>query len=400
MNILFLTIGKIDSFDTSGSIYTDLVRKFRDENHNVFVVHPLEKRLQKQTVFEEKDNVYFLRVKTGNITKTSFIEKGISTLRLEKQFISSIKKYLSDVQFDLVLYSTPPITFNNVIKYIKLRDNAISYLLLKDIFPQNAIDLKMFSKNLMIYKYFRFKEKQLYLNSDVIGCMSEENKNYIIKNNKNIEDKVEINPNSIRIEEYNQMDNIEIESLKRQLNIPMDKLIYLYGGNLGKPQGIDFLIDVIKKNENNSKHFILIVGTGTEYTKLDNYLKVNKINNTKLIDFIPKKDFDKIVKLADVGLIFLDYRFTIPNFPSRLLTYLQNKLPVLAATDQVTDIRDTIKKGNFGYWVSSNDSEKFIQTMNKFDIPEVREKLGDNGYRYLKENYDVEVTYNAIMRHF
>ena len=400
MNILFLTIGKIDSFDTSGSIYTDLVRKFRDENHNVFVVHPLEKRLQKQTVFEEKDNVYFLRVKTGNITKTSFIEKGISTLRLENQFISSIKKYLSDVQFDLVLYSTPPITFNNVIKYIKLRDNAVSYLLLKDIFPQNAVDLKMFSKKSLFYKYFRYKEKQLYLNSDFIGCMSKENENFIIKHNDGIENKVEINPNTIRIEDFNKMDDNEIKLIKDKLNIPQDKIIFLYGGNLGKPQGIDFLIDIIEKNEMNSKHFILIVGTGTEYNKLDNYLKENSINNTKLIDFVPKKDFDKIIKLADVGLIFLDYRFTIPNFPSRLLTYLQNKLPVLAATDDVTDIKETIQEGNFGYWVPSNNPEKFVKVMDDLGERDLRIHLGENGFKYLKQNYDVEVTYQKIMRHF
>lgn len=77
------------------------------------------------------------------------IEKGISTLMIEGQFLRAIKKHFNDVTFDLVIYSTPPITFEKVILFIKERDLANSYLLLKDIFPQNALDLNMFSKKVL-----------------------------------------------------------------------------------------------------------------------------------------------------------------------------------------------------------------------------------------------------------
>lgn len=103
-----------------------------------------------------------LRVKTGKIQKTNLIEKGIATILLETQYISAIKKYLLNVKFDLVLYSTPPITFAGAVQYIKKRDGAKTYLLLKDIFPQNAVDIGMMSKSGIkgfLYRYFRAKEK-------------------------------------------------------------------------------------------------------------------------------------------------------------------------------------------------------------------------------------------------
>ena len=99
-----------------------------------------------------------------NITKTNLIEKGISTLRISSQYKSAIKKYFSDVKLDLILYSTPPITLVNCIEYVKKRDGAKTYLLLKDIFPQNAVDLGMMQKSGvkgLLYKYFRCKEKKL-----------------------------------------------------------------------------------------------------------------------------------------------------------------------------------------------------------------------------------------------
>jgi hypothetical protein len=82
----------------------------------------------------------------GNIQKTNLIEKGISTLTLESKFKRGINKYFSDIKFNLILYSTPPITLQRAVEYVKQRDNAKAYLLLKDIFPQNALDLGMLEK--------------------------------------------------------------------------------------------------------------------------------------------------------------------------------------------------------------------------------------------------------------
>ena len=89
----------------------------------------------------------------------------------------------------MILYSTPPITFCGVVEYFQKRDNAKTYLMLKDIFPQNAVDLGMMkttgAKGL-IYKYFRKQEKKLYAISDRIGCMSQANVEYVLKDNPEV----------------------------------------------------------------------------------------------------------------------------------------------------------------------------------------------------------------------
>ena len=50
--------------------------------------------------------------------------------------------------------------------------------------------------------------------------------------------------------------------------------------------------------------------------------------NAKLYPYLPKEEYDELVPACDVGLILLDPRFTIPNFPSRLLTYMEFSMPV------------------------------------------------------------------------
>ncbi|MPM51225.1 hypothetical protein SDC9_97973 [bioreactor metagenome] len=106
MNVLFLTISKIDDINCRG-IYTDLLRHFIKEGHKVFVASPTERRFGKQTHLIEKENHTILKIRTLNIQKTNFIEKGIGTVLLESQFEKAIDRHYKDIRFDLVLYSPP-----------------------------------------------------------------------------------------------------------------------------------------------------------------------------------------------------------------------------------------------------------------------------------------------------
>lgn len=401
MNILFLTIGRMASVEDH-SLYPDLLRFFRNSGHSIYTVSPYEKRTGLKTDIKEETGVSMLHVSIGNITKCSMIEKGISTLRIEQQFLSAIKEFFEQVKFDLVLYSTPPITFASVIKYIKRRDGARSYLLLKDIFPQNAVDIGIMTKKGpkgLLYRYFRRKEKKLYAISDRIGCMSQANVDYLLENNPEISPKkVGICPNSIEIRDMSITDE-ESFAIREKYGIPHDKKIFVYGGNLGRPQGIPFIIECLKAQKSNPDAYFLIVGDGTEYGKLDAFFNEENPSNMKLMNRLPKDDYDRMIAACDVGLIFLDHRFTIPNFPSRLLSYMQAGLPVLACTDTCTDIGKAIVNGGFGWWCESNDVAAFGKAVEAA-LASNDSQMRDREIAYLKENYTVERAYKTIINSF
>lgn len=401
MNVLFLTTGTMQSIEQH-SIYPDLLRCFRNQGHDVYCVSSYEKRTGKNTELVEDHGTHILHVQIGNLTKTSTIEKGLSTLLIEKQYKFAIKKYLSGVKFDLVMYSTPPITLVKVIEYVKKRDNCKSYLLLKDIFPQNAVDLGMMQKSgikSILYKYFRNKEKKLYAISDFIGCMSQANVDYVIKHNPEINPEiVEVCPNSVEPIDMS-VDQENRVAIRKKYGIPVDKKVFVYGGNLGKPQGIDFMIECLKSQEQNEDVFFLIVGDGTEFKKIETYVTVTQASKVKLMKRIPKEDYDKMVGACDVGLIFLDHRFTIPNFPSRLLSYMQAQIPVFAVTDPNTDIGKVIVDGAFGWWCESkevSDFERMIEIIMNSAIDDYRV----NGYQYLLNQYSADNGYQIIIKHF
>ena len=419
MNVVFLTLVRINDIEERG-IYQDLMRKFRDEGHQVYIVTAAERRLGQETSVVDSHGVKILNVKTLNVQKTNIVEKGLGTLLIERQFKAAIKKYLGGVKFDLITYSTPPITFTNVVKYLKQQNpQAVSYLQLKDIFPQNAVDIGMMSTTGvkgLLYKFFRRKEKKLYAFSDYIGCMSPANVEFVLKHNPEVDAKrVEVAPNSLELKAYSLQDGQEKAEryyIRKKYNLPTDKPIFIYGGNLGKPQGIDYLIKCLDAVKGRADCHFVVVGTGTELPKLQEWydglrltaygLKANTNStnhtNVTVMKGLPKKDYDMLVKYCDVGLIFLDHRFTIPNYPSRLLSYLEYKMPVVCATDVNTDIGKIAEENGYGYWCESVNPEDFTALVDKM-LAADRKAMGEKGYEFLKENYTVENTYNAIMKH-
>ncbi|MFZ5968919.1 MAG: glycosyltransferase family 4 protein [Bacillota bacterium] len=399
MNVLFLTLSNMEDINERG-IYTDLVRELGNRGINMYVVSPREKRVNLPTELVVEGNINILKVKTGNITKTNFIEKGISTISIERQYLNVIKKYFKDIRFDMVMYSTPPITFEKVVRYFKKKHESRTYLILKDIFPQNAVDIDIIKEGSLIWRYFRNKEKRLYEISDLIGCMSRGNVDYILNHNAYLaRSKVEIFPNSIKPIERIHRKNKNTAILNKY-NIPSKATLFIYGGNLGKPQGIDFLLEVAGNFNKVDNGYLLIVGSGTEYKRIRNYIDDLKLKNVSLFNKIPKNEYDQLLEIADVGLIFLDKRFTIPNFPSRLTAYMEHSIPVLAATDTNTDLKDVINESQCGLWLESCDTISFIQNANRLsaDIT-LRNKMGLNGRKYLEDNYDIRKTVDIIINH-
>ena len=400
MNILFISISPLPRLD-GHSISLDLIRELKNVGHNIYVVASSERRNKQPTSLSEESGCSVLRVKICNNKNTKIIEKGITNLLLPYNYTAAIKRYFKGVKFDAVLYPTPPVTQVKTVKYIKKRDNAKTYLLLKDIFPQNAVDIGMMRKSGLkgiIYKTFKKKEKALYKVSDYIGCMSQANVDFILKNNPEINpEKVHICPNAIEVLPY-QKDMVKRAEIRKKWNIPEDKTVFIYGGNLGRPQGIPFLIECLEANKDKQDRFFVICGKGTEYGRLKNFVDTEKPENVLLLNGLPKEEYEEFVKAFDVGLIFLDHRFTIPNFPSRLLSYMQSKMPVITCTDPNTDIGKVAEEGGFGIASESSDPENFTKAIDQILTCDLIE-MGEKGYEYLLENYTSKKACEIVLSH-
>ena len=382
MNILFISMSlELGCKD----LYCDLIDSLLKRNHKITVVRSLS-NITNTTFQQQESGLSVLDVKTGDPFSQNLFKKGLNQIMIGTYLKRAIKEYLSKENFDLILYATPPVTLAGVVKFCKEKYHAKTFLMLKDIFPQNAVDLGMMSKTGIIYKYFRNQEKKYYKYSDYIGCMSQANLEYVLKHNPEVKkEKVHTFPNSIEID------------FTGKTIFNEDKTVFMFGGNLGKPQNISFLIDLSRRLKGYSKAEFIIVGGGTEQGKIIEYVTNEKPANLKFNRRLPQEEYEKLLQTADVGLISLDPRFTIPNVPSRMQSYMKLKKPILAITDVATDIKGMILDNDCGWWCDArnlSDAEKIIKTI--CENKENQKKKGLNGFEFLKREFDVELNADKI----
>lgn len=374
--------------EENSTIYTDIVEELVTKGDQVTVV-TIEKELKpfQYKVAEERGAIVF-RCGCFPIYNVNFLMKGIGILFLSF-FLKRIIKKINISNFDLLLYETPPITLEGIVKKIKRSSQIKTFLMLKDIFPQNAVDIGLMKKNSFIFKYFKRKEESLYDVSDYIGCMSKENVNYILKHNPKIsKEKVGYFPNT---KKDNGNKDIDFELKK-------EKLQFVYGGNMGLPQGVLNIAPAISSFKNEKDIEFIFIGRGTERDKISEYFKEQK--NVKVLENLPREEYEKLLSNCDAGFIFLDSRFTIPNYPSRTLAYLEKGIPIIAATDKNTDIKDLILDNGVGLWSCSDDINSLIENIRIMkENKEKRQEFSKNARKLFLKEFQVEKSVELLHKY-
>ena len=392
MNILFVMYSLPHMRDSS--MYTDIISEFKERGHNVFPVGPTSKSLSSSQLTIE-DGIEVLRVKTLDISSKSSIKKGIATLFLSLQYKWALNRFWKNNKFDLVIVATPSVMFANVISYVKKKYKTKVYILQKDIFPQNAVDLGMMKKKSILYDFFRNKEIKLLKTADLIGCTSQGNVDYILKHNDFLSvEKVNVVYNCTKI----------IESFpKKDINILekynlKDKFNIVFGGNMGKPQQLDNVLKLAKHCLKHSDVMFRVIGRGTELVEFKKQIKELNLSNIEMIEYMPREDYFGVLSCCDIGLISLHQNFTVPNTPMKLNDYLNAGIPVLASIDRGNDLGQILVSNRMGeYAFADSPSDLYHKFLILYNNKNLRMEYGANANLFCNNNMSVEKSYNIIM---
>ncbi|EFE87080.1 glycosyltransferase family 4 protein [Fusobacterium periodonticum] len=385
MNILYLSAVPF-KIDKNPSIYTDLIQELDNFGDQITVVSIDSSLKPFQIKKVRKKNIDLIYIGSFQLYNVNLFKKGLSILSLPFFMRRAIKK-LDLKKFEVILYETPPITWAGIVKQIKKKNKIKSFLMLKDIFPQNAVDIGLMKKNGLIFKYFKRKEKLLYEVSDYIGCMSNGNIDYVLENNPEIsKEKVYYFPNTKK------------DTGNGNIDFKKEKLQFVYGGNMGLPQGVLNIAPAISYFKNDRNIEFIFVGKGTEWNKINEYFKEQK--NVKVLESLPREEYEKLLSSCDAGFILLDSRFTIPNYPSRTLAYLEKGIPIIAATDRNTDIKDLIQDNNVGLWSYSDDIDSLIKNIKIMkENKENRKEFSKNARELFLKEFQVEKSVELLHKY-
>ena len=389
MRVLFLMLDMPTDLNSS-NLYLDLALEFKDYQHEVYVIAPAGVN-QKTGLYNER-GLNVLRVATFKQKGVrSVFKKGFAQLLLPYQYRTAYSKFLKNQLFDLILMPTPPITLTKLVLHIKKNTNALFYLILRDIYPQGAADIGLVRFR-FIYHYLRKLEILTYKTADIIGCMSLGNIEYIKTHNPYLDSKkLTLLPNWQKTSNLEEL-TVDVRKLE-------DKYIVLFGGTIGYAQKVDNIVILAEHYQNDVNIVFLVIGNGVMKQYLMDKVAQKQLNNVIFLDSLPRDEYMNFVKSADIGLITIDERFTVPTIPSKTTSYFSLKLPVLAIIDQHTDYGKIIDEAKAGLWSVGGDNDKLFENFDKlYKYNNRRIASGENGYKYFLENLTSKHAYNTIIK--
>jgi glycosyltransferase involved in cell wall biosynthesis len=391
MRVLFLMLAFPD-MEKSFNMYTTIVKQFADNGHDVLVLAPTGNELPTRLVKEAGVDV--IRVNTLPVKNVPNFVKGFSNLLLPFQYGKALKKFKPHAEFDLIVSPTPPITLVQVITKLKKKFNCPFYLILRDIFPQNAVDLGFMKKGGLIYNYFKKQEEKLYALADHIGCMSDANIDYVIKHNPEL-DKSKLH----ELKNFQILYDLQSkpsDNIRKKHNLE-GKFLVVFGGNMGKPQQLENVLALAKYCSKYPEVVFCLFGEGVQMKNLQKLAEQQGISNLVIQGTISKNEYQHFLSSCDVGLISLHKDFTIPNIPSKTLDYFNVGIPVLASLDAATDYGMILDNSNSGLWSLAGNHDEFANNFDKlYQNAELRKEMGANGRKYFEQNLTPEIAYQIV----
>ncbi len=377
------------------NMHSDFVNAAAKAGHAVTVLALSEKRNGIPSSYQCLDGIHYLTIQCGNIQKTNKYQKVISSVLSNFQILQGARKYLKQETFDVVIWAMSSTLMYYAVHRLAVRFHAPEYLLLKEYWPQDPVDLGAMREGGMIYRVFQFVEKRMMDQADYIGVSSRAAIQYVNDRYPSNTAKCEVCPHC---ELPRAVDKSRREEVLKKYGIPADKKIFLYGGNFGVSQGIDDMVACIQAASEKKDVFFALLGSGTEYAKAKNALA--GMENVRFYPGIRYNPFLELASVCDCGLIFLYRGYHVPNIPGKLNTYLNAELPIIACVDRTTDAGDIIAEGGAGIKVPSGDTEAFCRAVAQLCNPDTQRTMARNAKKLLCEGYTPERVLQTIEAHF
>lgn len=394
MRVLFLVVYYLPSTMSSAKLIHDLATEFVRLGHESLVVAPDENILSDTEITCENEITVF-RIRTGKIKMASKFMRGFNEVRLSDVLWEKGKNFFEKNPCDLVVYYSPTIFFGTLVKRLKKLFSCPSYLVLRDIFPQWALDAGVLKKG-VIYRYFKFRELQNYRAADIIGVQSPKNLRYFEDNYSNRQYQLEVLYNWAVLHEG----RIKIGGHRHRLGL-QGKVVFFYGGNIGVAQDMDNIICLAENLRHDSTAFFVLVGNGSEVPRLKEEISSRGLTNIIIHDAVGQQEYLAMLSEFDVGLVSLDRSLRTQNFPGKLLGYMFHSMPILASINPGNDLKEILEEHHAGLVSINGDDELFASHAKAFLLNrKLRRTMGHNARILLEEYFSVSRAAEQILSHF
>lgn len=379
-------------FRSSGAVLLrDLALEISTLGHEICVVTPSQ---SSRNGYEEslEGALSVLRVRVPKVKDTGKVRRTILELLLPYYLLRGMSNsVVKGVKWDAIIWYSPTIFLGPAVARLKRKSNCKTYLILRDIFPQWAVDVGILKKGL-VYRFFRKLELYQYRVADVIGVQSDSSLKYFEGQAFRENAKVEVLQNWLAPAQGN---DCSVSVKKSPLH---DRKLVVYCGNMGISQDMGFVLEAIALLQQRKDIGFIFVGRGSESHVLEAAATKRGLDNIQFFDEIEPEMVLGLLEQCDVGLVALDPRHRTHNVPGKFLAYIQAGLPVIARLNPGNDLEDLIRHERIGLSYSGENPKKFANLIEEIIEDEIGRKLMTGKAKALLENrYAVSIAAKKIL---
>lgn len=377
---------------SSGAVQIrDLTREFVRQGHSVYVLLPGNNQ-NDRWLLDWVDGAQVLRLKAPRTKDIGNFRRALAECWMPFFMLWNFRKSpLADASWDGVVWYSPSIFHAPFVNAVKKACCAKSYLIIRDIFPEWAVDMGIMNRGL-IYRFFDAVARYQYSVADVIGIQAPGNKKYFKEWIEKPNRRLEVLHNWLG---KPARDRCEIRVGKTLLS---GRKIFVYAGNMGIAQNIDIFLDLAEKLMFRSDVGFLFVGRGSEASRLKGAARSRQLDNVVFFDEIDPDQIPDLYAQCTAGMVALDSMHKSHNIPGKFLTYMQNGLPVLANINKGNDLADIIRIESVGEVCETSQVDDLLISANKLlDHVQHDIELSSRCLNLFRKQFAVEKTVKQIV---
>lgn len=380
---------------TSGAVQLrDLSREFIRQGHDLTVALP-SADIAESWRMEEVDGVCVLRLKSPKTKDIGYVRRTIGEFIMPFAMLRNYRKCpLASVKWDGVIWYSPSIFHGPFVNALKRKSSCPGYLIIRDIFPEWAVDMGLMGRGLP-YRFFNAVARYQYSVANVIGVQTPGNLAYFNHWSEGSGRQLEVLQNWLG----------PVPSRRCSIRVDQTSLagrrIFVYAGNMGVAQGMDILLELADRLRALHDVGFIFVGRGSEAKRLADAAMERKLENVLFFDEIDPDEVPDLYAQCHFGLVALDPRHKSHNIPGKFLTYMQSGLPVLANINAGNDLAEIIRNENVGRVCDDNSIDALLDhSLELISLVNSDVELSNRCKSLFSYKFSVESTVRQIVASF
>ena len=240
-----------------------------------------------------------------------------------------------------------------------------------------------------IGNYYKGLDRKHFQSSDHVVSITEDFKPIMVDEFGVSPERVTTIPNWAPLENLSLEPKVNVWSQEQGL---ADKFVILYTGTLGMKHNPNLLLGVAEKFKNQDDVRVVVISEGMGSDWLKEQKEAKGLENLVLLGYQPFEKLPEVLASGDVLTGVLEEEAGVFSVPSKVLTYLCAKKPILLAVPEVNLAARIIREEGAGLTVAPADEEGFLKAAE--ELYRDRDKavaMGEKARDYAEKTFDVKL---------